>query len=321
MKTHLISLNSRSGLLLAAGIGFFMTGGADALAHGPGHVHRSAQSEVNEALDLEPGAAAGTGAAPAARASTGGKSFETPLESAERSWGASLATGWESRHVHYGVDETGPGGACTTELSVWIHNFTLSAWSGFGTGNEFEEWDFTAAYNLDLGPVFVIPGYNLRYTPGIIEEGHEEEHEDHHAGHGEEHAEEGHDHTHNLYGNELFLVLGTNAIPYVTPAAMLIWDLNNTPGAYMEFRIDGELPVYKDILSLQPYALLGLNLGYNTRAYYGWNNFQFGLEAVWQINPIVSVFGGVNYSIAMTALREIDQENVVWANVGVRFTY
>ena len=25
---------------------------------------------------------------------------------------------------------------------------------------------------------------------------------------------------------------------------------------------------------------LGLNFGYNTRAYYGWNNFQFGLKAL-----------------------------------------
>jgi hypothetical protein len=57
---------------------------------------------------------------------------------------------------------------------------------------------------------------------------------------------------------------------------------------------------------LQPYVLLGLNFGYNTRDYYGWNNFQFGLKATWKINRIVSVFGGVSYSVAMTALKEVD---------------
>jgi hypothetical protein len=55
--------------------------------------------------------------------------------------------------------------------------------------------------------------------------------------------------------------------------------------------------------SLQPYALLGLNLGYNTTAYYGWNNFQFGLKAICKINHFISIFGGINYSVAMTALK------------------
>jgi hypothetical protein len=94
------------------------------------------------------------------------------LDTDTRIWGASLTTGWESRHIHYGVNETGNGGAYTNEVGVWINDFTLSVWNGFGTSNDFEEWDFTAGYNFDLGPVFFIPGYNFRYTPGIVEEGH-----------------------------------------------------------------------------------------------------------------------------------------------------
>ena len=107
----------------------------------------------------------------------------------------------------------------------------------------------------------------------------------------------------------------------MTPSTAFIWDLNNTPGAFLEFRLDGEIPVYKDIITLEPYALLGVNLGYNTRSYYGWNSFQFGLEANWQINKIISAFAGINYSLALTALQDIDQGNEVWANVGLSFTY
>jgi hypothetical protein len=29
----------------------------------------------------------------------------------------------------------------------------------------------------------------------------------------------------------------------------------------------------------------------------------------------------VNYSVALEALQQIDQENVVWANVGLSFAY
>ncbi|MEX1119932.1 MAG: hypothetical protein WEB60_14180, partial [Terrimicrobiaceae bacterium] len=139
--------------------------------------------------------------------------------------------------------------------------------------------------------------------------------------HHEEHGEEHDGHVHKEYGHELFFVLGTNAIPYVTPSAAFIWDLNNTPGAFLELRIDGDIPLYKDIVSIQPYTLLGLNFGYNTRSYYGWNNWQFGVELTWKVSKHFAVFGGVNYSVAMTALRDIGQDNVVWANTGIRLSY
>ena len=47
--------------------------------------------------------------------------------------------------------------------------------------------------------------------------------------------------------------------------------------SYLEVRLDGEIQA--EVLELQPYVLLGINLGYNTTDYYGWNNFQFGLLA------------------------------------------
>ncbi len=341
MKTHLFTLMTAS--LFAAD---------PLLAHGPGHIHgaREVQAEVNEALGLvdaapagqernlpktQGGAAAcpvlrdeapmGAAASGAGNQNTGdtsssGKSLKAPVagERPTRWWGASLEAGWEGRHVHYGVDETGNFGAYTTEVSVWIGDLSLSAWNGFGLGNAFEEWDITAAYNIDLGPVFFIPGYNFRYSPGLVEEEHSEDHADHHE---EEQAGEEHGHDHKEYGHELFIVLGTNAIRYVTPSAAFIWDLNNTPGAFLELRLDGDIPVYKDVISIQPYTLLGLNLGYNTRSYYGWNNWQFGVEATWQVARHIEVFGGINYSVAMTALRDIGQDNVVWANAGARLNY
>lgn len=254
-----------------------------------------------------------------------GKSFATPVDVTDRNWGASLTTGWESRHVHYGVDETGNFGAYTTELSAWIGGLAIGVWSGFGTGNDFQEWDFTASYNVEVGPVFLIPGYNFRYNPDADDEhDHEEEGHDH-----EDHADEAHDahphdhatHNHRVYNNEVFLVLGTTSIPYVTPSTVFLWNLNESTGGLLEFRLDGELPVYRDVVSIQPYALLALNFGYNTPDSIGWNNFQFGLEATWRVSRVVSVFAGVNYSVAMTALRSIGQENVVWANTGVSFAF
>ena len=284
-------------------------------AHGPAHANRPSEraterAAVNETLGLQETAIPVEGADPA-----------------DRWWGVNVTTGWESRHVHYGVDETGPDGAYVNEVGIQLGDFSVSVWNGIGTGNAFLEWDFTVAYNIDLGPVFIVPGYNFRYVPsyavGGDDHGGEEHAEEEHGE--EEHAEESSDdhggHVHNTYGNELFIAVGTNLIPYVVPSANLIWDLNNNPGGFMELRLDGDVPVYEDIVSLQPYALLGLNFGYNNADYSGWNNFQFGAQATYALNEYFSVFAGVNYSVALEALQQIDQENVVWANVGLSFAY
>ena len=277
------------------------------LAHGPGHVHggrerATAQAAITEAVDVQ---------------ETG---IPVQAETSDRIWGVNVTTGWESRHVHYGVDESGPSGAYVNEIGVRIGDFSVNVWNGFGLGNDLVEWDFTAAYNVELGPVFLVPGYNLRYVPRYAKDSHGEEHDGH--GHeGEEHHEEHSEHVHNTIGNEVFLVLGTTAIPYVTPSTIFVWDLNNTPGALLEFRLDGDVPVYKDIISLQPYALLGLNFGYNTTEVYGLNNFQFGLQGNVAINEYISAFAGVNYSVALEALDAIDQDDVFWVNVGLSFAY
>ena len=304
---------------LLTAIAALTAGSAILQAHGPAHMHRESATLVDQALDTNFGGMVGHEGRDHGPVS--GKNF-AEVVSLERDWGVTLSSGWESRHVHYGVNETGNSGASVNEVGFWAGDFVFNAWSGFGMGNEFQEWDFSIAYNLDLGAVFMLPGYNFRYTPGIVEAGHGDEHASEHEEDHAEHAEsKEHGHSHKEIGNELFLVVGTNAIPFVVPSAALIWDLSNTPGAFVEFRLDGEVPVVEDVFVLEPYALLGINLGYNTRSYYGWNHFQFGLEAEWSINEVVSIFGGVHYSVAMEALREIGQGNVVCAGTGVRLSF
>lgn len=281
-------------------------------SHGPAHIHRGTErAAVDETLDLQ--------------------ETSIPVQDAEadRWWGVNVNTGWESRHVHYGVDESGPTGAYVNEIGVQLGDLSFNVWNGLGTGNTLLEWDFTVAYNIEVGPIFIVPGYNLRYVPSYAVGGEDHGHEEH-AGeeeeHGEEHEEEGGDdnhteHRHNTIGNELFIAVGTTVIPYVIPSANFIWDLNNNPGGFMELRLDGDVPVYKDLVSLQPYTLLGLNFGYNNVDYSGWNNFQFGVQATVALHDHISVFAGVNYSVALEALQQINQDNVVWANVGLSFAY
>ena len=123
------------------------------------------------------------------------KSLTKPVEVKPRWWRASLATGWTNREMHYGVDETGPHGAYTTELALSIEKLKLSVWSGFGTGNEYQEWDFTIAYTFGSEKLFFTPGYNFRYQPGVVAHEYSESvNHDHEADEDHQHADHGEDH-------------------------------------------------------------------------------------------------------------------------------
>jgi hypothetical protein len=246
-------------------------------------------------------------------------------EKKERGWAAILSTGWTSREVQYGVDQTGDYGAYTTELALRFQNLTLSGWFGIGTGNHYQEWDLTVSYTFELGSVFITPGYNFSYQRSVVEDqalgtdqrasarrNHREAREDDPVAPGQ---------SSETYGNEIFFFLGTSVFPNVTPGILFVSDVVNPPGSYLEIRLDGEIPVYREVFELQPYLLLSINLGYNTTDYYGWNNFQFGFLASWKINGFVSIVGGINYSVALTALQQIGQDNEVWASGGVMFSY
>jgi len=287
-------------LTLLALIGSAMVCGA----HGPGHSQRTEREGDNAtSKDLCPSATAGeTGTASVLKS---GKSFKECIQEVpDKFWNATFTSAWESRHIHNGVNESGKSGAMTNEVEIFFGNLALSAWNGLGLGNGFEEWDFSTSYNFDLGPIFFTPGYNLRYAPSI---GHEEEHED-----------EGHEeHSHKLYNNELFAIIGTNAIPYVTPSTVLIWNLNDIPGGYVAFRLDGEVPICKDTFTINPYALLSLNLGYTSKDHIGWNNFELGIQGNWRINKYLTAFAGVSYSVAMTSLTAMGQENEFWLRTGL----
>jgi hypothetical protein len=269
-----------------------------------------------------------------------------PLEVEETGlWGASLSTFWESKHIHYGVTEADGSSVYGTELSASYENFSLTASGIFALENEWQEWNCTASYTAEVGPVFIAPGFNFRWNPDGHDHGHsdhedhghhEEEHADHyshdsHDGHDDHHAHDEHHnhdsheghagHSHGQYGYELFVVVGTTAIPYVIPSAGFLWDFADGSGGFLELRLDGDIPLYRDIVSLSPYASLGLNFGYNTHEYYGWNNFLYGANLNVAVTRNIIIYGGVGQNVVMQAARDVGSDNEVVATAGVSFSF
>jgi hypothetical protein len=77
------------------------------------------------------------------------------------------------------------------------------------------------------------------------------------------------------------------------------------------------VPICKNTFTINPYALLSLNLGYTSKDQEGWNNFEYGIQGNWRINKYLTAFAGVSYSVAMNSLTHMGQENEFWLRTGL----
>jgi hypothetical protein len=180
--------------------------------------------------------------------------IETPAP-----WSATLATGWDSLYMFRGVNQVpgfdGYGSSLSwTSLDVSIpltaaDTLTLGTWAAFGLGDtDYKEIDTTATLTHEIGNLSLTCGYAL-YTVLNVPNG--------------------------LYANELSVgaayewKLGGITL---TPALAYTFELGPNLGhrgyveqcsSYLEARIDAEIPLWRDLVSLAPWTALGTNFRYN----------------------------------------------------------
>jgi hypothetical protein len=114
--------------------------------------------------------------------------------------------------------------------------------------------------------------------------------------------------------DRLFVSLSTSKIPYIVPrltyyqtiynegdeAAKELHVLrNDEKGGYLEAKVNGEIPIIKDRLNLDPYFLAAYSFGDRTdkdgSPFYGWNHIQAGAELVIQITDTFRLVPQVNW--------------------------
>jgi hypothetical protein len=92
----------------------------------------------------------------------------------------------------------------------------------------------------------------------------------------------------------------------------------------LDLRLDGNLPLYKDVLALAPWMAFGTNFRYNSdeggNFFNGANNLEFGLGLPIQINEVISLNAYVAYSIGFNDLVST-RENTFWGGGSVTFSY
>jgi len=256
-----------------------------------------------------------------------GKTFKETVvvEEAPTPWyNAALSTGWDSLYMFRGANVLGGDGKYGSSISWTDANFTwnitdndlltLGGWMGFGLGQgtNYKEFDAYANYVHTFGDLSVGLGYTLYYVFG----------------------------NGNLYANEL-----NASVAYafdlgfmtVTPSVKYFFNLgpDNDTGngngivglgtSYLDLRVTGSIPVYKKVVSIDPWSAFGVNFGYNQNGsgseFDGANNLEFGVAIPVKINDVITVSGYVAYSYAFQDLWATTKDNTFWGGAKVAFSF
>ena len=267
--------------------------------------------------------------------STDGKTFKDKVvvEEPFKWYGASLSTGWDSlymfrgvnvlSHGAYGNDSNYGSGIYWTDLEFnWNITpsdvLTVGTWAAFGTSNtSYKEVDIYTTYTHTIGKDLALSaGYIFYY---VFPTGYD------------------------LYSHELNVKaaytfhLGSATL---TPSIAYFFNIgpdvvNSTNGiakaasSYLLLRLDGNVPLYKDIVSLAPWVSYGTNFQYNNRLtsegtydfFNGANNIEIGLAVPVKINSVISVSGYVAYSYAFSNLAGTTNPSTTYGGAKVTFAF
>ena len=222
-------------------------------------------------------------------------------EEAKQWWNASLSTGWDSLYMFRGVNtlpnpENGYGSSLYwTQLSVTFNLsdndfLTLAGWTAFGlTDSSYKEFDAITTYTHTFGNLSVHVGYTFYYLINSA--------------------------VYGLYSHELNagvaykLELGPVTI---TPGINYFFNVGPNIGnrgyveqcaSYLEARIDGSVPLYKDVISLAPYVAFGTSFRYNFTTqdtppspFVGTNNIQGGIALPIAVSKNITISPYAAYS-------------------------
>ena len=220
-----------------------------------------------------------------------GPSSKEAVAPANPRWSGGFSIGLDSDYVTEGWNQVpGAEGAFSVEGTVSFGGFTGGVWYLDSIGARYEELNLFIEYSRDVGPVTLSAGYTYLYFPA-------------------DHA-----HTHEIAaGIELPLFDGKLA-----PFANLVEDVR-APGAglWAEVGLQSELTFLDDRLSIAPYALLGIDLGYVSQETDDVNNVEIGLEISWKLIEQVRLFAHVHQSWALENLERECLGDIAWGGIGL----
>lgn len=229
-----------------------------------------------------------------------------PAES-EKEWSATVGFDLWSEYIFRGIDLSGNDIMLNPYASFSWKGFTAYYWGAFNDadpGGWYEETDLGIEYSHDVfdGKLTLTGGAVwYLYLDGVS----------------------GAD-TVELYGKATVNVL-------LSPYVSLYYDIDEFHGGYLAFGVSHSFDLTEAMglgegmaLSIDPSARFGIDLGYNSRV--GQSNVRpndllLGVKVPFQINEMVGVHAGIQWSIALTAVNDAGGGNELIGNVGFTLTF
>ena len=241
-----------------------------------------------------------------------------------KTFDAEISAGWDSLYMFRGANvlrggrSYGSGIAWTSVNLSWSpgqnDTFSIEVWNCFATqGDAYRECDFTFSYARTIGDLTLSCAYAFydSYSPE------------------------------SFYSHELSAVaayeVGLGSFT-LTPSLGYFFNIGpdsaNGQGSakagsgFLLLRLDGHLPVYRDIVAIEPWGGFGVSFQYNTRTasdgeevpFNGANNLEWGLSIPIKISRAVTLSGYAAYSHAFTSLSDTAPDTF-WGGASITFSF
>lgn len=251
-----------------------------------------------------------------------GKSFTEKVlieTEPEKWWSIELSTGWDSLYIFRGVNilrndkDYGSSLYWTDVNASWSvtpnDTLTVGTWMAFGLDStDYKELNIYAGYTKTFGDLAVSFGYTFY---DVI--------------------------SGPLYSHELNTgVAYTINLPAgitVTPSLAYFFNLGPDTGnqglveqwaSFLLARVDVGIPLYKDIIALEPWVAMGMSFDYNYKedgsTYTGPNNLEFGIGIPIKVNETVSFYVYGAYSTQWENLVGT-KSNTFWGGAQVTLSF
>ncbi len=260
---------------------------------------------------------------PLAEAFTEGGEPAALVEQADKSFEAVLSAGWDSLYMSQGVNSLRDGGYGSGIMwanldvtwSLTDSDFlTVNFWQCFATqGASYRELDTSLVYThlIDAWEFSFGYDFNYGYSDGSF-------------------------FSHELVTSVAYDFSVGSAIlrPSLNYRFNLGPDTENGNGftkegsSFLLLRLDGHLPLYRDIVALAPWGAFGLNFQYNTKdgpddeaeLFSGANHLECGIALPVKLNSTISMSTFAAYSRALVALSNTAPDTF-WGGVSVQFSF
>lgn len=197
---------------------------------------------------------------------------------------------YDSRYVSEGRDNLAQGGAYVLEASVARDDFTLVAAYLDATSDTYSEINLGLEYGFELDDLEAYVAYTRLEFPETDDS-----------------------------DNEFAFGIAHPGFDGFTPALDYVYS-TEANGAFVELSVASEHEVSND-LTLAPYIVQAIDLGYASAAHDGLNNLTLGVEASYEVNRDFQVVAYLAHSIAQKDVENDGLGDVSWGGVSINLPF